>query len=45
MRAIFAKLFASQPDDDLAGLWMILVSVAILSLWFLSIALILPEWQ
>jgi hypothetical protein len=45
MKAIFAKLFAPQPHDDWAAVWMITISIVILLLWFASIALILPQWQ
>jgi len=45
MKAIFTKLFARQPDDDWAAVWMIGISIVILLLWFTTIALVLPTWQ
>jgi hypothetical protein len=45
MRAIFAKLFAPQHDDDWAAASMITVSIVIMLLWFVTIAMVLPLWQ
>jgi hypothetical protein len=45
MKAILTKLFAPQPHDDWAAVWMISISIVILLLWFASIGILLPLWQ